>query len=332
MTFISEETEIPKTEPRSSLPRVMVVEDNIVSRRLLENSLVKAGYEVITAENGSQAFGLFKQQFCPIVITDWMMPQMSGPELCQAIRNHQTPGYVFIVLLTAKNSTDDIISGLEAGADDYLTKPFNRAELIARLSTACRILDLEKSLRRANDEIKILSITDPLTKVYNRAYLNEYLPQEISRARRFAHYLSIIMCDLDNFKNVNDQHGHEAGDVVLKAVSDSLKDSIRRSIDWVVRLGGEEFLIVLPETNLKGAHFAAERLRKTVEGLRIQYGALTIPITASFGVSSYDPHINSNGTSPDQLFREADQCLYAAKKEGRNLVRSSYPPSILSSS
>jgi len=330
LSLISEETELQKAETQSALPRVLIVEDNIVSRRLLENSLKKAGYEVITAENGLQAFDVFKRLFCQIVITDWMMPQMSGPELCEAIRRHPTPGYVFIVLLTAKNSTDDIISGLEAGADDYLTKPFIRAELIARLNTARRILDLEKSLRRANEEIKLLSITDPLTKVYNRAYLNEYLPQEISRARRFDHSLSIIMCDLDNFKGVNDRYGHEAGDVVLKEVSFILKDSIRLSVDWVVRLGGEEFLIVLPETALKGAHQAAERLRKIIEDLRINYGEQVIPITASFGVSTYDPHVQTNGTSPDLLFRQADQCLYAAKNEGRNLVRSSPPGAALS--
>jgi len=194
----------------------LLAEDNPVTRKLLEKTLHKAGYEVTSVENGRKALDLFKEKFFPIVLTDWMMPEMDGIELCKAIRKNGSDGYVFIVLLTSKDSKDDIVSGLEAGADDYLTKPSNRAELIARIKTGIRILELEGSLKKANEEIRILSITDYLTRSYNRLYLSERLPQEIVRARRYRHPLSLVLCDIDHFKSVNDTYGHQAGDKVLR--------------------------------------------------------------------------------------------------------------------
>ena len=176
---------------KASYP-VLLAEDNPISRKMLEKILVKEGFEVTSVENGKEALALFREQFFPIVLTDWLMPEMEGPELCKAIRYEKSKGYVYIVLLTAKDSKDDIISGLESGADDYLTKPAHRAELVARLKNGIRILDLEKSLKKANEEIRILSITDPLTGIYNRGYLNERLPQEIKRSIRYKRSLSLI--------------------------------------------------------------------------------------------------------------------------------------------
>ena len=150
----------------------MIAEDNAVSRKLLEKILIKGGHEVVSAENGREALELFNKDFFPIILTDWLMPEMNGIELCKTIRESSTERYVFIILLTAKDSKDDIVVGLEAGADDYLTKPINNAELMARINTGKRILELESSLKRANKEIKLLSITDPLTGCYNRGYLN----------------------------------------------------------------------------------------------------------------------------------------------------------------
>ena len=311
------------SEAEEESTRVLLVEDNIVSRKLLEKILIKGGFEVITAENGRKALSLFKKQFCPIVLTDWVMPEMNGLELCQAIRNHQSPGYVFIVIITAKDTKDDIISGLESGADDYLTKPINQSELFARLKTGKRILQLERSLKKANEEIRLLSITDSLTKVYNRGYLNESLPHEIKRSSRFGRSLSIIMCDLDHFKQINDGYGHEAGDLVLREFASSIKTSIRDAVDWVIRVGGEEFMIVLPETGLDGAHAAAERLRKVVSELDLCYNGHQIHVTASFGVASYHPSRHIGMITPEILMKQADEWLYRAKREGRNLVRSS---------
>lgn len=299
---------------------ILIAEDNAVSRKLLEKSLAKAGHDVVTAANGRMAFHMFRETFFPMVITDWMMPEMDGIALCRAIRNHASPGYVYIVFLTAKDSKDDIIAGLEAGADDYLTKPFHPTELMARLKTGKRILELERSLKMANEEIRILSITDPLTGCFNRGYMTSHLPEEINRAGRYGRPLSLIMCDIDRFKNVNDSQGHVTGDSVLKLVVDSIQGALRKDIDWTVRYGGEEFLVVLPETDRQGAWVVAERMRQMMAETPIKIENHEIAITASFGLASFDPGTDEL-PSAEALIKEADQHLYQAKKEGRNKVQ-----------
>jgi two-component system, cell cycle response regulator len=299
---------------------ILIAEDDAVTRMLLKKTLIKEGHEVVSVENGQKAFDLFKESFFPIVLTDWMMPEMDGLELCRAIRQEENPGYVFIVLLTAQDSQDDIITGLEAGADDYLTKPFNRAELIARLNTGRRFLVQERALRRANEEIRILSITDPLTGCSNRGCLNTRLPQEIQRAGRYKRPLSIVMCDIDHFKKINDIYGHQAGDLVLKEFSKRLQDSIRDNVDMLARYGGEEFLVTLPETGMSGALHMAERLRKVISEKKYDIGTKKIKITASFGVAGFDSDNASGEISFDILIRHADNYLYQAKNEGRDRV------------
>jgi diguanylate cyclase (GGDEF)-like protein len=300
---------------------ILLAEDNPVSRKLLEKTLVKAGHEVTSVENGRKALELFNEEFFPIVLTDWMMPEMDGLQLCRAIRKNASPGYVFIILLTAKDSKDDIISGLEAGADDYLTKPFNHAELIARLQTGKRILELERSLKRANEEIRILSITDPLTGSYNRGYLTEHLPQEIKRTRRYGHHLSLVLCDIDYFKKVNDTYGHQVGDQVLKEFVRCVRKSIRDNVDWVARYGGEEFLIVVPETDTRGASHLAERLRGAISQMVIKVQEKGMHITASFGVTAFGPATPDDKISPEAMISQTDKFLYQAKQEGRNRVK-----------
>jgi two-component system cell cycle response regulator len=301
---------------------VLVAEDNPVSRKLLEKALHKAGYEVVSVKNGQAALDYLKKRFCPIVLTDWMMPEMDGPDLCRAIRKSEFQGYVFVILLTAKDSKTDIIEGLKAGADDYLTKPFNPAELMARLNTGKRILELERSLRKANEEIRQLSTIDPLTGAYNRGYLNDHLPQELKRTLRYGRTLSLILCDIDHFKRVNDTYGHQAGDMVLKALSRRLLGAVRKGLDWVARYGGEEFLIVLPETDLSGASLVGERIRKAIESIQIDLRGKVIRVTASFGVTSIESINTKASDLCDDLIKRADDMLYLAKSEGRNRVKS----------
>ncbi len=306
--------------------RILVAEDNAVYRKLLEKTLNKAGYEAVIVENGSQALDIFKNTFFPMVITDWTMPKMNGIKLCQAIRSLPTSGYIYIIFLTAKVEKDEIIAALEAGADDYLTKPFSHAELTARLNTGQRILALERSLKEANEEIRILSITDPLTKCFNRGYAMNRIPEETTRAARYRRHLSLIMFDIDHFKKVNDTYGHLAGDAVLKGVVESVKKGIRDDVDWIARYGGEEFVIVLPETDSAGAWVAAERLRRMVKENVIEADGEYIWVTASFGIAFFDPSTDKQITA-QELMKEADTYLYEAKDAGRNTVKARHKES-----
>ncbi|MCD6152433.1 MAG: diguanylate cyclase [Syntrophobacterales bacterium] len=304
---------------------VLIAEDDPVSRILLKKILHKAGYEVTSVENGRKALDLFNDKSFPVILTDWMMPEIDGLELCRIIRNKAFEGYIYIILLTAKDSKDDIVKGLEAGADDYLTKPFNRAELLARLNTAIRILKLEESLKKANEEIRIISITDPLTGCYNRAFMTQCLSQEIQRARRYNHAFSLILCDIDKFKIINDTYGHQTGDKILEEFTQCIMMSIRNDIDMLFRYGGDEFLIALPETDIKGACTLAERLRESVSQKRITAQEKQIRITSSFGVTDFDPTTTDEEISSETLISRADKCLYKAKKEGRNMTRADKP-------
>ena len=233
-------------------PAILLAEDDPVTRMLMTRFLKKAGYHVDAVSDGAEALDKMLSTYYPILITDWEMPGMDGLSLCKAVRNMQLDGYVYVLLLTARDGKEHVIAGLEAGADDYLVKPVHEPELIARLNAGRRILNLEHSLRVANQRNRVLSITDALTGAYNRRYLMEQLPREVERCRRYAYPLSVIMCDIDHFKQINDDYGHAAGDDVLQQFVARIQKSIRNNSDWIARYGGEEFLLVLPETDFAG--------------------------------------------------------------------------------
>ncbi len=299
-------------------PTILLAEDDPVTRMLMTRFLKKAGYEVDAVANGSQAMDKMTKRYYPMLVTDWEMPEMDGVSLCKAVRNLQLDGYVYALLLTARDSKEHIIAGLEAGADDYLIKPVHEAELIARLNAGRRILNLEHSLRVANQRNRILSITDALTGAHNRRYLMEQLPRELERCRRYAYPLSVLMCDIDHFKQINDARGHAAGDDVLQQFAARAQKSIRTNSDWVSRYGGEEFLIVLPETAHEGALFVAEKIRMLIAGTPFATRSGETPVTASFGVASTGPQGPDITLKVEALIRTADECLYKSKQEGRD--------------
>jgi len=314
---------VPEIETVTSLtaeasPAILLAEDDPVTRMLMTRFLKKAGYEVDAVADGADALDKMTKRYYPILVTDWEMPGMDGVALCKAVRNMQLDGYVYALLLTARDAKEHIIAGLEAGADDYLVKPVHEPELIARLNAGRRILALEHSLRAANQRNRILSITDALTGAYNRRYLMEQLPREVERCRRYAYPLSVIMFDIDHFKHINDESGHAAGDDVLQQFVSRVQRSIRSNSDWIARYGGEEFLLVLPETDFKAGMFVAEKIRALIAAAPFGTRAGDCPVTASFGVAATGPSGPDLLLKVEGLIKAADLCLYQSKQQGRD--------------
>lgn len=301
---------------------ILIAVDAPADRAGLEKALAAAGYrKVVAVANGLKAAAAVTGGDFPVVITAPRLAGMDGYELCRSIRARSLPGYIYVLMLTGGNRKAEILKALEAGADASLAKPVEPAELAARLRAARRVIDLERSLRLTNEEVRALSIRDALTGIFNRVYLTERLPQELKRSQRYGHPLSLIMCDIDHFKEVNDQHGHRAGDQILKDFVGRIAGSIRIDVDWVARYGGEEFLIVLPETDLPSAYVVAERLRRLIAGAPFRLKGHELVITSSFGVTSWLPGGHAEKISFDGLMEQADEFLYEAKREGRNTVR-----------
>jgi two-component system cell cycle response regulator len=314
---------------RSAIPdndaKILLVEDEPTQQLLLERMLSAVGYVVDVADNGEDALEMIKTGRYQLVLTDWEMPGMDGITLCRQVREADLPS-IYILLLTSHGAVAHAVEGLRAGANDFIRKPADEAELVARLDAGRRVVLLERSLREANTKIERLSVTDPLLEVFNRRYLHDRLPQETTRARRHGHPLSVIMADLDHFKKINDSHGHHAGDAVLQHAVNVVRSALRQS-DWMARYGGEEFVIVLPETHIQGAYSVAERLRRMCAENPVALSTGPLSVTASFGVSSIDGVPPSHPDSEaDALLREADAALYESKRAGRNRVTCA-PPS-----
>jgi two-component system, cell cycle response regulator len=292
--------------------KVLIAEDDLISRRVLEANLLEWGYDVIIASDGLEAWELLQKPGAPnLVISDWMMPHMDGLELCRRIRQMESSGYIYFIILTAKGGKEDVIKGLEAGADDFLVKPFDRQELKYRARIGERIINLElRILELAN--------TDALTGKLNRRAFMERTDQEIQRSFREEAPLSLILTDIDDFKKINDRHGHQVGDLVLQRFTEQLSKSLR-PYDFVGRYGGEEFVVCLPGADISQAGSAAERMRRRVEEMKITLpdSSQSIQITGSFGVASLS--VGSKETM-DLIIGRADENMYRAKREGKNRV------------
>jgi len=298
--------------------RILVAEDDAVSRLLLEKTLERAGYEVIAVENGACAREVLCGSDAPrLALLDWVMPGLDGPAVCRAVRGRAEQSYVYIVLLTSKESKEDVVAGLESGADDYLTKPFNPEELKARLRTGRRILDLEDKLVEARDAMHFRATHDSLTAIWNRGVILDLLGRELARSYREGGCTAVLLADLDHFKAVNDTYGHVTGDEVLRETARRLIGSVR-SYDFVGRYGGEEFLVVLNNCDAGRALSRAEELRRAVseKPFRTQSGDLRVTMSAGLLVSK-----DWGSLGVEQILNYADSALYAAKAAGRNCLR-----------
>lgn len=305
--------------------RVLVADDSLVMRRLLQATLEGWGFDVVCAEDGAEALACLQSEDPPrMAILDWMMPVITGPEVCRRVRDLRAETYTYLILLTSRSQRQDIVEGMGAGADDYVVKPFDKHELEVRLRAGRRILDLQSQLLQAQEALRDQATKDPLTGCWNRRVILETLEREAERAEREKRGLSVVMLDVDHFKNVNDTYGHGAGDEALRQVTQRVKDVIR-SYDSIGRIGGEEFLIVLPGCDELCALSHAERLRRMIELTPVEVDGQEIRITVSVGATSLQP---GQGFTPQLLVRSADAALYMAKRMGRNRVSFQLPEQI----
>lgn len=304
--------------------KVLVVDDVPLNRKLQKTYLESVGYQVLLATDGVEALQRIDEESPDLILLDVMMPKMNGFQVCRRLKSIENTRFIPIIMVTALNEIEDKVKGIEAGADDFISKPFNKLELLARVKSLLRIKYLHDELELKIKELEIaqskliqLAITDGLTELYNYRYFKEQLTQEIIRAKRHNNYLSIAMIDIDYFKNYNDTHGHPAGDLVLKTMADLLRNNIRK-IDIAARYGGEEFALILAETDKQAAGFVANKIKNLIEQQKFNYeetqpnGKLTI----SMGIATFP----DDAMTLDALVKIADQRLYRAKKAGRNRV------------
>ncbi|HYL63631.1 MAG TPA: diguanylate cyclase [Candidatus Methylomirabilis sp.] len=309
--------------------KILIADDEALSRRLLEKTLERAGYDVISVDDGKKALEQLCQPDGPrLALLDWVMPGLDGPAVCRAVRKRTEQTYVYMVLLTSKGSKEETVVGLESGADDYLTKPFNAEELRARLRVGERILLLEDRLVEARENMRFRATHDPLTSLLNRGAILDLLGRELHRSYREHTSTVLLLGDVDHFKRVNDTMGHAVGDEVLIEIANRLLAAVR-SYDFVGRFGGEEFLAVLNGCDRAYAPGRAEEIRKSISAQPILTAKGAIPLTMSFGVllsADWGPR------PMEELLHEADLALYNAKTAGRDCLRIARPANELSHS
>ncbi|MBD3221662.1 diguanylate cyclase [bacterium] len=321
--------ESPLLDVQDQPLRVLVVDDSPLDRRIVTSRLDKEGHHVETAANGHEGLKTALRWNPHVILSDWMMPEMDGLELCRALRRSDEVSSVYVMMLTSNDQSDDLVTALDAGADDYLPKPINQAVLIARLRAAARVIRLQERAARdreairafaadlsvANRKLQHMALYDTLTSLPNRRYAMDRLQKEWERAQRHGAPFLCMILDIDHFKKVNDTYGHDAGDVVLQRTAQAMKDCLRASDD-VCRFGGEEFLCICPDADLEVAQVMGDRLRTAVEDNHIDTPGFTGHVTVSIGAAAFDPGFDSI----DEMIKLADEALYAAKEAGRNKV------------
>ncbi|MFZ0333608.1 MAG: diguanylate cyclase [Candidatus Acidiferrales bacterium] len=296
--------------------KVLVADDSAVYRKLVEQTLGQDQYSILFAKTGQSAIKLFEEHHPALVITDWVMPDLTGIELCQRIRSSPKDVYAYVIILTSISEKENVVKGLAAGADDYLTKPFHPGELSARVAVGRRMVDLHRQIEAKNRLLRELALTDALTSLPNRRAIEEWSSRQLSGAARHGFSFWVAIADLDNFKRVNDTYGHDAGDAVLKGFAEILKTNTRSS-DICGRIGGEEFLIVLTHTKQEDARVVVERILQRLRDREFSFGEQTIRVTASFGIAGFQGRV-----APEfgKLVNQADEALYTAKRTGRNRI------------
>ncbi|MEK6304130.1 MAG: diguanylate cyclase [Acidobacteriota bacterium] len=305
--------------------RVLIADDDPISSRILESKLIHWGYEVMVCSDGLGAWEVLRTEGAPqLAIIDWMMPGMDGLEICRSVREQTPVPYTYILLLTGRDRKEDILTGLSAGADDFLSKPFDSHELDVRLRIGRRILDLEGGLLRSREALRIQATHDPLTGVWNRGAAIQSFEKELHRSYREAKPVALIMADIDHFKLINDTYGHLAGDAALREVCRRMR-SLMRHYDTIGRYGGEEFLIVLPGCDNAEAQHIAERIREEIGSQSVKTLEGELDISISLGVAVGD---GSRKLDPNALIRAADAALYRSKRTGRNRVTVATPADI----
>ena len=297
--------------------KLLLVDDDPVSLRRLSAILGKEGYIIDAVENGQEAWEEIISDNPPdIAVLDWMMPGYNGVELCRMVRKRKRQKYLYIIFLTSKDTAEDIVEGLDAGADDYIKKPFNPQELKVRIRVGKRILELQSEVLTATEMLRHRALYDSLTGVMNRQEIINNLDHEVSKWQRYQQHFSVIMSDIDNFKKFNDEHGHIVGDQVLRQVGELLRANLR-SYTIIGRYGGEEFIIIVPMCTLPDAATIAERIRAKVHNNIFVTEAGNLHVSMSFGVSSTEIVEPVDG---NEMIRSADKAMYQAKRQGRNLV------------
>ena len=297
--------------------KILIADDDPTIITILQSALMRLGYRVEVAGDGDQAWSLLQAPQAPeLAILDWKMPGMTGIEICRRLRERKDAPYVYVLLLTGLDSLNDLVAGLEAGADDYMTKPFKPAELNARLRSGRRVLDLQRELLAAQAQLSALANHDSLTDLWNRRVILERLNQELARAEREKSPLGLILLDIDHFKRINDTLGHSRGDEVLQHVAQRLTETLR-PYDCIGRYGGEEFLIVVPNCNMHETFKLAERIRKAICDQPVVSADGPIAVSASFGATAI---LAEQAADPKALIVAADRALYRAKESGRNRV------------
>lgn len=295
--------------------RILIADDSLLSRRLLEQTLRSWSYEVLVASDGAEAYELLSGPNAPsLAILDWMMPGYTGPEICRMIRAKNVEPYTYILLLTSRNEKEDVVTGMDAGADDYITKPFDRHELQVRLRAGTRIVELQEQLLSTREALREQATRDYLTHLWNRSAILDALERELARASRESGTFGVVLADLDHFKAINDTWGHAAGDLALKEASRRMLASLR-PYDAIGRYGGEEFLLILPGADLEETAWLADRVRLALRSEPVSLNGAPIPLSCSFGCTTTGGEHNA-----DLLIRTADEALYAAKRGGRDRV------------